>query len=555
MLTELRIRNLAVIDELVVRLGPGLTVLTGETGAGKSIIVGALSLLLGERASTEAVRAGADRASVEGIFDLSGRVGLLAALDERGVEVEDGLLVLKREVAVEGRNRAWINGGQATAGLVGEVGRLLVDLHGQHEHQTLLSRGEQREILDAFGGHAELAGEVRALHAEHAALAERRRELDRREAEVRERADLLRFQCGEIEEAAPRADEEEEIEAEARRLSHSEELLELSARLGQVLEDPEGEGVAVRLGALRRDVERLAELDRDQAELTELFDTAYYALEELGSRLASYGEGVEHDPARLDALRRRQDLLFRLKRKYGPTLEEVIAHGERTRAELDGLDRSAFEREALDAELARVREALAAASGRLTAVRREAGEGLAGEVEEILPDLGMPDGRFETALIPREETGASGAEEVEFRVSLNRGFAPRPLRRVASGGELSRVMLALKTILARLDAVPTLVFDEVDAGIGGEVARRVGGTMRRVASEHQVFAISHLPQIASQAHGHCRVRKAERDGVAATEIRWLEGEERVRELARMLGGDAEREVSLEHAREMLAGGD
>ncbi|HEV7589042.1 MAG TPA: AAA family ATPase, partial [Longimicrobium sp.] len=337
MLTELRIRNFALIDRLSVQLGPGLNVLTGETGAGKSIIVGALSLLLGERASSEIVRAGEERASIEGVFEVEGRDDVARLLDERGIEAEGGVLVLKREVAAEGRSRAWVNGTPATASLLGELGRMLVDLHGQHEHQTLLRRDEQRAILDAYAGNAALLAQVRAAHAAVAELRREAAELERRRRDALQRADFLRFQADEIEAAALRPGEEDALEEEARRLSHSEELTSLSAVLYDALAGSDG-AVMGSLAQLNRGVEQLIRIDPSQEGVRELFDTAYYAVQELGERMERYAQTVEHDPARLDEIRRRQDLIFRLRTKYGGTLQEVVEVGRAARAELDLVD-------------------------------------------------------------------------------------------------------------------------------------------------------------------------------------------------------------------------
>jgi DNA repair protein RecN (Recombination protein N) len=550
MLSELRIRNFALIDALSVRLGPGLNVLTGETGAGKSIIVGALSLLLGERASADVVRAGAERATVEGVFELGEGEDVRRWLDERGVEAEEGLLVLKREVAVEGRNRAWVNGSPTTASLLGEVGAMLVSLHGQHEHQTLLRREEQRAILDGYAGNDSLLERVRASFHALRSLRQEVEQLEARRREVAARADFLRFQADEIEAADLRPDEETELEEEQRRLSHSEELMSLASALSEALNVAD-ESLVSQLAALRRGVEQLVRIDHAQQEAVELFDNAYYSLEELGNRMTEYAGSVEHDPARLEEIRARQDLLYRLKSKYGPALTDVIAAGERAREELALMDSADGEIDALRRREAEARATLEGAAAELTARRADAMHALADEVNAVLPELGMQGGRFEAVALPLAAPGAGGAQEVEFRITLNKGFDPRPLAQVASGGELSRVMLALKTILARLDAVPTVVFDEVDAGVGGRVALQLGDKLRQVAGSHQVFAITHLPQIASRAHVHLLVRKAERAGITTTEIDLLEPDERVREVARMLGGDPESVVSLRHARELL----
>ncbi|MFW6201665.1 MAG: DNA repair protein RecN [Gemmatimonadota bacterium] len=552
MLIELRIRNYAVIEDLAVSLRPGLNVLTGETGAGKSIIVGALSLLLGERALSDVVRTGAERATVEGVFDVDGRDDVLGLLADRGLEAEDGLLILRREVAAEGRNRAWVNGSPSTAGFVGELGRRLVDLHGQHEHQTLIRPDDQRAILDAYGECADLAAEVRALHERLAEVRREREALDRRRRETEQRADFLRFQAGEIERAGLEPDEEERLEEEARRLEHSEELARISERLHEELYAAEA-SVTARLDELRGALDRLLRIDESESDVRELIEAAYYNLEEVGRRMGRYAADVEHDPGRLDEIRRRQDLLFRLKKKYGATLAEVIETGRKAREELDALEGADHEVRRLAREEADARDALAERAEALSARRREAAERLADEVGRILPELGMPDGRFEAVLLPREEIGADGAEDVEFRVALNVGFEPKPLSRVASGGELSRIMLALKTILARLDRIPSLVFDEIDAGIGGKVGHRIGEKLRSVAEHHQVFAITHLAQIACRAQHHLYVEKDGEAGDDRTAVRLttLDDEPRIRELARMLGGDPESETSLEHARELV----
>jgi DNA repair protein RecN (Recombination protein N) len=553
MLIELRIENFAIIDRLQVRLRPGLNVLTGETGAGKSIIVGALSLLLGERASSEAVRAGAERAVVEGVFDIESRSDILELLGDHGLEAEDGLLILRREVALEGRNRAWVNGSASTASLVGALGTALVDLHGQHEHQALLRVDAQRDILDAFAGQTDLATEMRTAYQELAVANRRIEELEDRRREIEQRADFLRFQLQEIDNAELEEDEEQSLEEESRRLEHAEDLARLSEELHQALYESES-AVAVVLGALRRQLDELVRIDPSEAPARELLETAYYNVEELGRRMADYTGRVEHDPHRLDRIQRRRDLIYRLKNKYGPTLDDVLETARAARAEIDLLEGSTFERKAMERDRDAAMASVTSAAGRLTDGRRAAADRLAREVMAVLPQLGLEGARFDVALAPLDEPGPHGAERVEFLVSVNVGFEPRSLSRVASGGELSRVMLALKTILARVDAVPTLVFDEIDAGIGGRVAVKVGAELRQVAAHHQVFAITHLPQIASRADHHLLVLKNEVGGMTRTALEEIDGDQRVRELARMLGGDPESETSLDHARELLRAG-
>jgi DNA repair protein RecN (Recombination protein N) len=549
-LTELRIRNFAIIESLTLPLVDGFNVLSGETGAGKSIIVGALGFLLGERASADLVRTGADKATVEGVFEIGERPELAALLDERGIDVEEQAIVLRREIGATGRTRAWINSATTTAGVLAEVGRLLVNLHGQHEAQTLLDGASQRRILDEFGGAAAQADRVRALHESLAALTREIAELGRRRAEVERRADYLRHVVGEIEEARLREGEDLALEEEARRLEHADELRTLAEGMASALEGEE-EAVLGRVAHVGRQLAHIQRIDPSLERLQELYDNGFYALEELARALEEYAGGVELDPARLDEVQRRRDILFRLTKKYGPALADVIETGRRSRAELDLVDTADLDLRQLESRRAEAEASLRAESARLTEMRSAAATRLARDVDAVLPDLGMPDGHFRCALVPCAEIGTHGAEDIEFRVALNLGHEARPLARVASGGELSRVMLAVKTILARLDRVPTLVFDEVDAGIGGRVGLQVGDTMRRVAAHHQVLAISHLPQLAARAHHHIVVTKGARGGVTTADTRVAQGAERVAEIARMLGGDPESEVSRAHARELL----
>jgi DNA repair protein RecN (Recombination protein N) len=550
MLTELRIRNFAIIESLSLPLARGFNVLSGETGAGKSIIVGALGLLLGERASADLIRTGADRATVEGVFDVTDRPEIATLLDERGIDAEESLVVLKREIAAAGRARAWVNGTTVSAAILAEVGRLLVNLHGQHEAQTLLDGDAQRRILDAFAGATDLAREVEGAYDTLAATRREIVDLRRRRADAEKRADYLRHVAQEIEGARLVDGEDVRLEEEARRLENAEELRELATGISGAIEGEE-EAVLERLAAVERLLSSIQRIDPTLARLQELYDNAYYNLEALARELTEYESSVELDPLRLDEVRRRRDLLFKLTKKYGATVGEVIEAGRTARAELDLVDSADLDLHTLEEREKAAAATLAERAAALTGARSASAERLGRAVDEVLPDLGMPDGRFHPALVPLREIGPDGAEGVEFRVSLNVGHEERPLARVASGGELSRVMLALKTILARLDRVPTLIFDEVDAGIGGRVGLQVGETMRRVASYHQVFAITHLPQIAARGHHHIQVAKGARGGVTTADVVVLEGEARVTEIARMLGGDPESDVSRAHARELL----
>ncbi len=554
MLIELRVRDYAVIDDLSLELGPGLSALSGETGAGKSIIVGALSLLLGQRASSGTVRVGAERALVEAVFDVSQRPELLSRMTELGQEAEDGLLILRREVAAEGRNRAWMNGSPTTARIVGELGRMLVDLHGQHEHQTLLRQEAQRSILDAFG---EAQADTVAVSEAFEALAgfeARLLELEERRRELESRGDFLRFQLAEIEEGAVEVGEDETLAEEMGRLEHSEELLREAVAIHSELYGSDG-AIADRASQLLASLARLKEWDPALQAPHDALEEAYHALADVGRELGGYSGNIRHDPGRIEEVRERLDLMHRLKRKYGPELADVVETRTRLSAELNELEGSGWDEEALRRDVEKARTDLAGAAETLTGKRVVAARRLETEVEALLPDLGLPGATFKVPLEALSSIGSHGAERVEFLVSVNAGFAPMALGRVASGGELSRVMLALKAILARVDEIPTLVFDEIDAGIGGQVATLVAAKLKEVARYHQVFVITHLPQLASRARSHLLVEKREEtDGLAATSVDALVGEARVREIARMLGGDPESETSRVHARELLGAG-
>jgi DNA repair protein RecN (Recombination protein N) len=552
MLIELHIRDYAVVEELRLELGPGLTVLTGETGAGKSIIVGALSLVLGERASSSVVRAGADRANVEAVFDVSGSTELLSRLDDLGYPCEDGHLILRREVAAQGRNRAWVNSSPATASLVGELGASLVDLHGQHEHQTLLRATEQRRILDAYSGAGEAPERVRRAHGR---VQDILAELESREARVRDiegQADFLRFQRDEIQAAKARPREDEELEADLRRLEHAEDLAQGTTELHEALYGGEA-SLADRLAEARSKLARLVRFDPALEEVLPHLEDAYHAVNEAGRRLGDYATATEHDPARLEKIRGRLDVLFRLKRKYGPDLDDVLATEERVVKELRELEDADHDLDSLRRALEDARAVMVDEAEVLTALRKSAATRLAEAVADVLPQVGLPAARFSVRFRELDEVGPAGAETVEFLVAPNPGFDPMALAQIASGGELSRVMLSLKSILAAVDRVPVLVFDEIDAGVGGVVATAVAGKLSDVARRHQVLVVTHLPQIAARADRHLRVEKLQEETVTSARVQRLEGEDRVEEMARMLGGDPESETSREHARELLRG--
>ena len=551
MLVELHIRDYAVVDDLTLSLGPGLNALTGETGAGKSIIVGALSLLIGERASSDVVRAGAERASVEAVFDLEQLPAVRERAEELGFRLEDGLLILRREVAAAGRNRAWVGGSPTTAGVVGELGSSLVDLHGQHEHQTLLRARDQRSILDAYGGSTALAKEVARRYRVLEGLRDQLEEREEKQRIVEAREDFLRFQLHEIDEAGLEPGEDDRLEVEIGRHENSEELARATQALNAELYSSEG-AVTDRLAEAKNVLSRLVGFDIALRSEVERVDEALHLVSDVARALGDYATAVEFDPGRLEEVRTRLDRIFRLKRKYGPELADVLETAQRVRTELDAHDEA-------ENDLAKIREEIGVAEAELlseaailSTKRGRAAAELGIAVSEALPDLGLVGGRFEVELTVSDALSASGAESVEFVVSPNTGFNLMPLARIASGGELSRIMLALKAILASVDEVPVLVFDEIDSGVGGTVASSVAVKLARVAEAHQVFVVTHLPQVASRADAHLVVEKRVDKDITTTVVRQLNEDSRVYEIARMLGGDAESDASREHARELLA---
>lgn len=554
MLAELRVRDLAVIADARLELTAGLNVLTGETGAGKSLLVDALALLLGERAESDLVRRGASRAIVEGAFEIEapGHRGTGAqrrALDRLGIEPEDGRIILKREVQATGRSRAWANGSPVTVGVLAELGALLVDLHGQHETQSLLKPEAQRVMLDAFAEAVADAEAVATAWDTRAGLLAERGRIESRQAEARKRADYLRHVADEIGKVAPKPGELESVDDEVKRLGHAEELGRTANALADLL-GGDDRSAAHLLGQSARLLAVLERIDeRGAAGWRAMLETTLFTAQELERAVRDYAEALELDPARLASVERRRDVLFGLDQKYGPGIDRVLATGTEARAELDLLDNADSDLKDLAGRVAEAERDLADRCKALSARRRSAAKRLGTAASRHLSGLGMPEAVLRVALEPLDAPGRSGTEAIEFRCALNPGMGERPVARAASGGELSRIMLALKVCLARHDAVPTLVFDEVDAGIGGHVADRVADALAQVAQGHQVLVITHLPQIAAAGSRHLIVAKGAEGGVAQADVQVAHGEDRVEEIARMLGGTAA--TARRHAQELL----
>jgi len=546
-ITELRVRDLATIDDVTLALGEGLNVLTGETGAGKSMLVDALGLLLGGRAESGLVRPGAAKTIVEGALEISGAA--LRRLEELGLDADERRIVVRREVSAEGRSRAWVNGSPTTNAALADLGALLVDLHGQHETESLMRGDAQRDILDAY---ADAAGDRAAVAEAFGAAGQLRRDmeaLERRRDEVRRRADYLRHVVAEIDRAKLQSGEDASLEQEARRLGQASTLSGHAARLAEALGDGDG-GAQDAMSRAERALSALERADEAVATWRELLEAARANLDELARAASAYAEEVQDDPTRLAEVERRRDLLFGLMQKYGTDVDAVLAARAEAAAELDVLDTADLDLRALGARRDAATAALTTAAATLSERRRAAADRLARAVNRWLPRLGLPGGRFSVALDPLDAVQAHGAESVTFLVQLNAGIEARSLAKVASGGERSRLMLALKVVLARQDAVPSLVFDEVDQGIGGEVGAQVAEALAEVAARHQVLVITHLPQIAARADQHLVVTKRPRGGIATSDVTRVHGEDRVLELARMLG-DTESDVARKHAQQLL----
>jgi len=542
-LAELRVRDLAVIADVTLKLAPGLNVLTGETGAGKSMLVDALALLLGERASGDVVRPGAEKTVVEGAFDLAGAGGIRAVADELGVDLSEETLVIRREVYPEGRSRAWVNGSPTTVGVLAQLGAALVDLHGQHETQSLVRGEAQSEILDAYADAQVERTAARDAHMRWQGAVARENELKGKQEEVRRKADYLRHVVEEIAKAAPKVGEDEALETEAKKLANAEELGRLARELEKTADQ----------SALSRGAKVLAGLERIDPTVgtwREMLDTAFANLQELAAAARDYAAAIDADPERLATIDRRRDVLDKLTRKYGPDIPDVLATRDSSARELDLLDTAELDLRALAEERELASGDFVRACEALSNKRRAGAKKLASAVNEHLPALGLGGGTFSPGLRLLPTPSSQGAEAVSFEVELSPGMGSKPLARVASGGETSRLMLALKVVLAGHDAIPTLVFDEVDQGIGGEVGGKVGGALAEVADGRQVLVITHLPQIAVRADHHVVITKGARGGVATSDIRAVSGDDRTREVARMLG-DPDLEAALKHARELL----
>ncbi|MBY4677369.1 DNA repair protein RecN [Marinobacterium arenosum] len=553
MLTQLTIQNYAIVETLDLDLHGGMTVISGETGAGKSIMLDALGLTLGDRADSGAVRNGAERAEIVASFDLSSIGEARDWLQAQQLDC-DGECLLRRVITKEGRSRSYINGQPCPLNLLREFGSLLIDIHGQHEHQRLLKKDHHRTLLDDFAGQARLAGKVREQFLHWQRLARELRQLTEQSDEQAARVQLLSYQIEELDQLALSEGELDELEAEQKTLAHAGEILQTGHQLLAMTGDDEGDTCLSLLNHCQQLLANLSNHTDALGNLAELLGSAQIQIEEAGSELRHYLDRVELNPERQQFVEERLSTLYETARKHRIRPDQLLSFHRELYQELAGLQRSDEDLEQLQQQVEQARAAYQTSAEKLSRARRKAAGKLNKAVDQQLHALGMPAAHFEAALtpLPENQQGPHGLEEVEFLISANRGQPARPLAKVASGGELSRISLAIQVITAQTSSTPTLIFDEVDVGIGGAIAEVVGRMLRQLGGRTQILCVTHQPQVASQGHQHLFVSKRADKQQTHTRIAQLTDDQRVQEVARMLGGIDITERSIEHAREMLS---
>jgi DNA repair protein RecN (Recombination protein N) len=548
-LNLLRIKNLALVEDIEWQLAPGFTAVTGETGAGKSIIIGALQLVLGERADKSLIRTGKELCAVEAVFNGDDLNQLNAGFEEAGIDPCDEELILKRTLAVSGVNRQFINGSSTTLANLKALGDQLVDLHGPHDHQSLLSADKQLELLDAFADAGDARQKFEKIYRNLRQLEDAHAALDTAETVRAQELDLLRHQVGEISAANLDVNEEDQIDGHYRRASNSKRLIEIASAAANRLSEAE-DAILSQLGETQRLLRELEKLDPAMAPMANAHETIVIELSEIARDLNRYAENLDLDPEQLAALEQRVSIFESLKRKYGSTIADVIAFGERAAERMRKIESRDEDLRQLASEIEKDRVELRAAGAVLRKLRTRAGPKLSQAVRENLRDLGFKRSDFEVIISDLDKPRPSGFDAVELVFSPNPGEPSKPLRTIASSGEISRLMLAIKSALASEDAVPLLVFDEIDANVGGEIAYAIGGRMRELGRHHQVLCITHLPQVAAAATSHFVVTKEITKGRSFSQLHEVAGNGRREEIARMLGGKSDEAIKL--AATMLA---
>ena len=563
MLRELRVKNFAIIDFLNIEFSPGLIIFTGETGAGKSIIIEALSLTLGSRVSPDDIRSGEEKGYVEALFDVSKEPFLKKRLKELGLEIENGELIFKRIFSSSAKSKSYINNHLVTQNLLTEAGKRLVDIHGQHQHQTLLHPENHIDIIDSYGKLLGKRDKLADGYHEYLGLKKELSDLKRKSRERLQREDLIRFQIKEIDEAGINSGEDAKLKEEKNILAHSEKLFEGSKECYNLLYAEEG-SVIERLGRIINNLQKMAEIDKSLKDLLKDGENSLVQLEELSTVLRDYEKSLEFNPERLEEIDDRLALLNSLKRKYGSTIEEILEHRKSLDKELSSMAHTDQRIEEIKERLGNLEDKLRTKALELSKERRTFAKKIEQEVKKELKELSMNTVGFRVSFSQeKDEEGfiewekekvrlfENGIDSIEFLFSPNVGEELRPLSKIASGGELSRIMLALKGILSRDDNIPIMIFDEVDSGIGGKIAEIVGAKLKKVSRGHQVFCITHLPQIASQGNHHFKVEKEVQNKRTVARIAELGKKEKIEEIARMSGGKEITETTRKYARELL----
>lgn len=566
MLKSLLIKNYALIEEISVEFSSGLTIITGETGAGKSILIDALGLLLGERASTEMIRTGADKAIVEGIFNVKQNSRVADILRSNENEITDEIIV-RREVTVKGQSRCFINDSPVNVSLLKEIGDALVDLHGQHEHQSLLRPETHIDFLDDFGGYEKELEAYKISYRKLAELTSKKRELQEQEDQLKAKKSLFEFQIKEIDAVDPQLGEEEHLESELKILENTEKINELTSGIHQILYESE-HSTRDSLVKARKMLEQLGEIDTTLSEAAGELRSAEVIVDEISKQIQNYASRIEHNPDKLEKIRERLGALTLLKKKYGGTVDALIAYRQKIGDEFKFAENFEGEIAKLEKETETLRIDCGAKASTLTQRRKDAAKKLEKEILQSIAELGIAKAKFETSLEQKTvdananiaavrvngkiyEATHRGIDHIEFFMSTNVGEDVKPLVKVASGGEVSRIMLALKSALAQSDKTPLLIFDEIDTGVSGRIGQSVGMSLKKLSKHHQVIAITHLPQIAGLADTHFAVEKIETNKKTSTRLRLLETEERVKEVAKLLSGENVTEAGLKSARELM----
>ncbi len=563
MLKSFEVKDYALIEHISAEFGSGLNIITGETGAGKSILIDAMSLLLGERASTEVVRKGAQKSYVEGIFSVKGNKKVLSLLEENDVDFSEELII-RREISVKGSNRCFINDTPVNLNLVKDVGNLLVDLHGQHEHQSLLRTETHIDYLDEFGDYQEPLHQYRKIYSELLHTENDLKELQEKESIIKEKKDFYSFQIKEIDNISPQIDEENKLVEELKILENSEKLAELTTEIYQLLYEADN-SIQTSMGRVRNLLQKLSEIDQSFSDVLSESESALTQIEDISTFVRSYNSKINLDQDEVEGKRERLGAINLLKKKYGGSLKSIIEYRKKIGEEFELAENFSNRISKLSENIFELRKNGGSLAKSLSKKREQAAKLVKKGIEETLKELGIQEPQFKTQIINEQaeknsgvyldgkyfRATSNGIDEVEFFISTNAGEDLKPLAKVASGGEVSRIMLSLKSTLAKNDKLPLLIFDEIDVGVSGRIAQKVGKTLKSLSTYHQVISITHLPQIASQADHHFSIEKISQNERVISSIKKLPQSERITEIARLLSGEKITEASLKSARELI----